>query len=143
LAKRPIGCTDFVNRLEDYVLVSIQGGGKRVRPAYLGLSKNQRLTELCSKIDAGGDGGRTPEQNEMKPRTVYEKAVQDFIETARQLARLNQHFRQASFAEFEMLMGLDDEVLKRYGLPTPMVDRALLEAYQTVVLGQQRNRDHS
>jgi len=74
----------------------------------------------------------------MKPRTVYEKAVQDFIETARKLARLNQHFRQASFAEFEMLMGLDDEVLKRYGLPTPMVDRALLEAYQTVVLGQQR-----
>jgi hypothetical protein len=33
-------------------------------------------------------------------------------------------------------MGLDDEVLKRYGLPRPMVDRALLEAYQTVVLGQ-------
>jgi len=33
----------------------------------------------------------------MKPRTVYEKAVQDFTETARQLARLNQHFRQASF----------------------------------------------
>ena len=46
-----------------------------------------------------------------KPRTVYEKAVQDFTETARRLARLNQHFRQASFAEFEMLMGLDDEVL--------------------------------
>jgi hypothetical protein len=79
----------------------------------------------------------------MKPRTVYEKAVQDFIETARQLARLNQHFRHASFAEFEILIGLDDEVLKRYGLPKPMVDRALLEAYQTVVLGQQRNRDHS
>jgi hypothetical protein len=53
----------------------------------------------------------------MKPRTVYEKAVQDFTETAQQLARLNQHFRQASFSEFEMLMGLDDEVLKRYGLP--------------------------
>ena len=52
-----------------------------------------------------------------KPRTVYEKAVRDFTETAQQLARLNQHFRQASFAEFEMLMGLDDEVLKRYGLP--------------------------
>ena len=42
---------------------------------------------------------------ELKPRTVYEKAVQDFTEIARQLARLNQHFRQASFAEFEMLMG--------------------------------------
>jgi hypothetical protein len=54
----------------------------------------------------------------MKPRTVYEKAVQDFTETARQLARLNQHFRRTSFAEFEMLMGLDDEVLKRYGLPS-------------------------
>jgi len=40
-------------------------------------------------------------------------------------------------------MGLDDEVLKRYGLPEPMVDRALLEAYQTAVLDQQRNRDHS
>jgi hypothetical protein len=81
--------------------------------------------------------------SKMKPRTVYEKAVQDFTETAGQLARLNQLFRRASFAEFEMLMGLDDEVLKRYGLPRPMVDRALLEAYQTVVLDQQRNRDHS
>jgi len=78
----------------------------------------------------------------MKPRTVYEKAVQDFTETARKLARLNQHFRQASFAEFEMefemLMGFDEEVLKRYGLPKPMVERALLEVYQTVVLDQQR-----
>jgi len=73
----------------------------------------------------------------MKPRMVYEKAVQDFTEIALQLARLNQHFRQASFAEFEMLM-IDDEALKRYGLPKPMVDRALLEAYQTVVLDQQR-----
>jgi hypothetical protein len=71
-------------------------------------------------------------------KTVYEKAVQDFTETARKLARLNQHFRQASFAEFEILMGLDDEVLKRYGLPRPMVARALVEVYQTVVLGQQR-----
>jgi hypothetical protein len=26
-----------------------------------------------------------------------------------------------------MLMGLDDEVLKRYGLPNPTVKRALLE----------------
>ena len=76
----------------------------------------------------------------MKPRKVYEKAVQDFTETAWRLARLNQHFRQASFAEFEMLMGLDDEVLKRYGLPKPMVERALIEVYETVVLGQQRRR---
>ena len=73
----------------------------------------------------------------MKPRTVYEKAVQDFTETARQLAT-NQRFRQASFAEFEMLMGLDDEALKRYGLPKPNVVRALMEAYQTVVLDQER-----
>ena len=36
--------------------------------------------------------------------------------------------------EFEMLMGLDDEVLKRYGLPKPMVERALIEVYETVVL---------
>jgi hypothetical protein len=81
--------------------------------------------------------------DQMKPRTVYEKAVQDFTETAQQLARLDQHFRQASFAEFKMLMAFDDEALKRYGLPKPIVDRALLEAYQTVVLDQQRNRDHS
>ena len=74
----------------------------------------------------------------MKPRTVYEKAVQDFTEIAQQLARLNQHFRQASFAEFEMLMGLDDGVLKRYGLPKPTVERALIEVYRTVVLDQQR-----
>ena len=78
----------------------------------------------------------------MKPRTVYEKAVQDFTETARRLARLDQHFRQASFAEFEMLM-VDDEVLKRYGLPKPMVKQALIKAYETVVLDQQRSRlDH-
>ena len=64
--------------------------------------------------------------------------MQDFTETARQLARLDQHFRQASFAEFEMMMGFDDEALKRYGLPKSMVERALLEAYQTVVLDQQR-----
>src|SRR5262249_22208087 len=68
--------------------------------------------------------------DQMKPRTFYDKAVQDFTETAQQLARLNQHFRQASFAEFEMLMGLDDEVLKRYGLPKPAVKRALLEVYK-------------
>ena len=67
----------------------------------------------------------SPSWHQTKPRTVYEKAVQDFTETARQLARLNQQFREASFAEFEMLMGLDDEVLKRYGLPTPVVDRAI------------------
>ena len=79
--------------------------------------------------------------DQMKPRTVYEKAVQDFTETARRLARLDHHFRQASFAEFEMLM-VDDEVLKRYGLPKPMVERALIEVYQTVVLDQQRWRDH-
>jgi hypothetical protein len=74
----------------------------------------------------------------MKPRTVYEKAVRDFTETAQQLARLNRHFRQASFAEFEMLMGLDDEVLKRYGLPKLTVKRALIKAYETVVLDQRR-----
>ena len=78
-----------------------------------------------------------PTWDQMNPRTVYEKAVQDF-ETARKLARLNQHFRQASFAEFEMLMGLDDEVLKRYGLPKSMVERALIKVYETVVLDQQR-----
>ena len=50
-----------------------------------------------------------PTWDQMKPRTVYEKAVQDFTETARRLARLDQHFRQASFAEFKMLMAFDDE----------------------------------
>jgi transcription initiation factor IIE alpha subunit len=78
----------------------------------------------------------------MKPRTVYEKAVQDFTETARRRARLDQHFRQASFAKFKMLM-FDDELLKRYGLSKPMVERVLIKVYQTVVLGQQRYRDHS
>ena len=84
--------------------------------------------------------------DQMKPRTVYEKAVQDFSETARQLARLNQHFRQASFAEFKMLMALDAfdaEALKRYGLSKPMVEQVLLKVYKTVVLDQQRYRDHS
>ena len=74
----------------------------------------------------------------MKPRTVYEKAGQDFTQTARLLATLNQLFRQASFAEFEMLMGLDDEALKRYGLPKSIIERALKEVYRTVVLDQKR-----
>jgi hypothetical protein len=34
-------------------------------------------------------------------------------------------------------------VLKRYGLPKPMVERALIKVYETVVLDQQRYRDHS
>ena len=79
--------------------------------------------------------------DQMKPRTVYEKAVQDFTETARRLARLDQHFRQASFAEFKMLMAFeafDDEALKRYGLPKSMVERVLIKVYQTVVRDQQR-----
>jgi hypothetical protein len=80
--------------------------------------------------------------DQMKPRTVYGKAVRDFTETAQQLARLDQQFRQVSFAEFKMLMAFDDEALKRYGLPKPMVERALIEVYETVVLGQQRYRDH-
>jgi hypothetical protein len=46
----------------------------------------------------------------MKPRTVYEKAVQDFTEAAQQLARLNQRLREASLAEFKMLLGFDDVV---------------------------------
>jgi hypothetical protein len=37
----------------------------------------------------------------------------------------------------------DDEALKRYGLSKPMVERVLIKVYQTVVLGQQRYRDHS
>jgi len=80
----------------------------------------------------------------MKLRTAYEKAVQDFTQIARLQASLNQHFRQASFAEFEMLMGLDDEVLKRYGLPRPIIERALIEVYRTVVLNQEKSRplDH-
>jgi hypothetical protein len=53
--------------------------------------------------------GALPSLHQMKPRTVYEKALQDFIEAAQQLARLNERFRQASFAEFEMLIGLGDE----------------------------------
>jgi hypothetical protein len=36
------------------------------------------------------------------------------------------------------VMGLDDEVLKRYGLPKLTVKRALIKAYETVVLDQQR-----
>ena len=82
--------------------------------------------------------GNFPSWDQMKPRTVYEKAVQDFTETARRLARLDQHFRQTSFAEFTMLMTFDDEVLKRYGLPKSMVERALIKVYETVVLDQQR-----
>ena len=45
-----------------------------------------------------------------------------------------------------MLMAFDafdDEALKRYGLSKPTVERVLIKVYQTVVLDQQRYRDHS
>ena len=77
----------------------------------------------------------------MKPRTVYEKAVQDLTEAAQQMARLDQNLWKVSFQEFRMLMGVDDAALKRYGLPKVMVKRALIEAYESVVLGQQQSRD--
>src|SRR5262249_1930117 len=94
----------------------------------------QRTTQHHAQPPLVCNGCQMREINgELKPRTVYEKAVQDFTETAQQLARLNQRFRGASFAEFEMLMGLDDEALKRYGLPKPMVERALIKVYETVV----------
>ena len=32
---------------------------------------------------------------------------------------------------------------ERYGLSKPMVEQVLIKVYQTIVLGQQRNRDHS
>ena len=102
------------------------------------MSSRYRSAGCCARAARGHAAPRRRSWDQMKPRTVYEKAVQDFTETAQQLARLNQHFLQASFAEFEMLMGLDDEVLKRYGLPKPTVERALLEVYQTVVLDQRR-----
>src|SRR5262245_17350387 len=35
--------------------------------------------------------------------------------------------------------GFYDEVLKRYGLPKPMIERALMEVYRTVVLDQENN----
>src|SRR5215471_469368 len=59
-----------------------------VRPALLTCPGRQWLGPFPSM---------SPSWDQMKPRTVYEKAVQDFTETARQLARLNRQFRQASF----------------------------------------------
>jgi len=44
----------------------------------------------------------------MKPRTVYEKAVQDFTETA---SKAKPTLSAGIVAEFEMLMELDDEAL--------------------------------
>ena len=39
----------------------------------------------------------------------------------------------------KILMTFDDEVLKRYGLPLSIVERALIKAYETVAL----DWDHS
>ena len=53
-----VNCDQFVHhKISEPRLIA----GKRCGPPYLGLSKNQRLTELCRKIDAGGGGGRSPE----------------------------------------------------------------------------------
>jgi hypothetical protein len=128
----PLICWSFSNSMFRYLLVdhAVPGAGCWCESAASAHPARNPAAHACR--------GRVPSWDQMKPRTVYEKAVQDFTETAQQLARLNQHFRQASFSEFEMLMGLDDEVLKRYGLPKPTVKRALIKAYETVVLDQQR-----
>jgi hypothetical protein len=51
-AKRPIGCTDSVNCLEDYVLVSIQRG-QRQEVGHL-----HRFVQPVGGLSAGGDGVR-------------------------------------------------------------------------------------
>jgi hypothetical protein len=122
----------------------VNGWGLFPSMAAMNKSLAQMRSPVAGKATNEACGPTRPMHSfdQMKPRTVYEKAVRDFTETARRVARLDQHFRQTSFAEFTMLMTFDDEALKRYGLPKQMVDRALLEAYQTVVLDQQRYRDH-
>ena len=108
-------------------------------------STGKCLAQLNKSLDGGkatmkGKSRSYAFLDQMKPRTVYEKAVQDFTETARQLESQKQRFRHTSFSEFERLMALDDGVLKRYGLPKRIIERALREAYETVVIDQQ---DHS
>jgi len=51
-------------------------------------------------------------------------------DTAVELESIDQHFRQASFAEFKMLMTFDDEASKRYGLPKSIVEQVLIKVYQ-------------
>ena len=66
---------------------------------------------FCTKAIAGGRATVRSEGLTIM-KSVYEKAVRNFTETARKLARRDQHFRQASFAEFKMLMAFeafDDE----------------------------------
>jgi hypothetical protein len=86
------------------------------------------------------DGARAEARFTALFKLTHYRSASDLTETARQLAGINQHFRQASFAEFEMLMGLDYKVLKLYGLPKPMIERALTEAYETVVLDQEKSQ---
>src|SRR5262245_54496039 len=54
-AKRPIACTTC--------WCQYSGGKMGGTPTWV-LSKNQRLTEFCRTIDAGGDGGRRPREHD-------------------------------------------------------------------------------
>ena len=101
--------------------LAINGWGLFPSMAAMNKSLAQMRSPVVGKATNEACGPTRPMHSwdQMKPRTVYEKAVQDFTETAQQLARLDQHFAQASFAEFKMLM-FDDELLKRYGLPKPI-----------------------
>jgi hypothetical protein len=74
--------------------------------------------------------------DQMKPRTVYEKAVQDFTKTVRQRARLDQRFRQASFAEFKMLMAFDDEA------GHSLTRRSQRPLFWAITIGCPKNRTH-
>jgi len=84
----------------------VNGWGLFPSMAAMNKSLAQMRSPVAGKATNEACGPTRPMHSfdQMKPRTVYEKAVRDFTETARRLARLDQHFRQTSFAEFTMLM---------------------------------------
>jgi hypothetical protein len=112
------------------------GGIYEVPPIFLFEPAAAKSPASGASVDEGSNEGSNEQIFGVDEHDPWPE--RPLTETAQQLARLNQHFRQASFSEFEMLMGLDDEVLKRYGLPKLTVKRALIKAYETVVLDQQR-----
>ena len=57
----------------------VNTGGQEVRPAYLGLSKNQRLTELCRKIDARSGCGDTRSKRNAEMKTLDKTEQSDRV----------------------------------------------------------------
>src|SRR5215472_3419243 len=111
------------------------------------LSAKPRTRARHNEISAGGDGGRGLLEQSQGPRSLssvvkkkHRRPTSDALADEREcVGPVTLGPTTGAIMLRKILMMFDDEVLKRYGLPLSIVERALIKAYETVAL----DWDHS